>query len=316
MPSATHPAHVEIKLLRLFDVLYTTHSLTRAAVELDQKQPTLSIWLARLRTQFHDPLFVRTPEGMQPTAHAEALIGLVREVVNLSQRLAEWHPDFDPAQADYAFRVAMTDASHITLLPRLLEALCRAAPAIEIEIARLDADTPAALREGRVHLAIGGIADLQAGFYQQTLFTQDWVCLVRRDHPVIRDRLDRDTYQRADHVDVLGGMRQRLLVEAVAGEGMVRPIRLVLPGYPGLSRVLAVTDLVATLPRHIGRTLAEDRNLRLLACPFPIPTFPTCQYWHARYHHDAANRWLRTLSAAVLGGVCRPDDRTAPESDG
>ncbi len=57
----------EPKLLQLFDVLYQCRSVTRAAEQLGQSQPTISIWLARLREQLNDPLFVRTPGGMAPT---------------------------------------------------------------------------------------------------------------------------------------------------------------------------------------------------------------------------------------------------------
>jgi hypothetical protein len=33
----------------------------------------------------------------------------------------------------------------------------------------------------------------------------------------------------------------------------------------------ATTDLIATLPRHTGETLARANGLRVLACPMPIP---------------------------------------------
>jgi hypothetical protein len=49
------------------------------------------------------------------------------------------------------------------------------------------------------------------------------------------------------------------------------------------------------LPRHSGETLAASAGLRVLPCPFPIPSFTLKQHWHARYHHDPANRWLRGL---------------------
>ena len=63
------------KSLRLLDLLYSTKSVTRAAERLGQSQPTVSIWLARLRRDLGDPLFVRTPEGMLPTPRIDALMG-------------------------------------------------------------------------------------------------------------------------------------------------------------------------------------------------------------------------------------------------
>jgi DNA-binding transcriptional LysR family regulator len=67
-----------------------------------------------------------------------------------------------------------------------------------------------------------------------------------------------------------------------------------------LAAIVSTSDLVATLPRHIGETLAQAANLRALPCPFAIPGFTVKQYWHARYHHDADNRWLRGVCAQLF----------------
>ncbi len=65
----THPKEIDatlidVKLLRLLDLLYDTRSVTRCAELLEQSQPTISIWLSRLRRELHDPLFVRSAEGI------------------------------------------------------------------------------------------------------------------------------------------------------------------------------------------------------------------------------------------------------------
>ena len=75
---------------------------------------------------------------------------------------------------------------------------------------------------------------------------------------------------------------------------------LELPGYLGLTVIVSSTDLLVTLPRQMGETLARIGNLRVLPCPFPIPPFSVKQHWHARYHHDAGNRWLRGLCAELF----------------
>ena len=110
----------DLKLLQLFDLLYDTRSVTRVAEQLGQSQPTVSIWLARLREHLHDPLFIRTPGGMAPTPQADALIGPCREILESLRRFSAWEIAFDPATAQRRFRICMTDASHVTLLPRLL----------------------------------------------------------------------------------------------------------------------------------------------------------------------------------------------------
>jgi DNA-binding transcriptional LysR family regulator len=87
-----------------------------------------------------------------------------------------------------------------------------------------------------------------------------------------------------------------------------------LPGFLGLSAILSTTDLIAILPRHIGETLARAVGLRVLPYPFEIPGFTVKQYWHARYHHDAACRWLRGVCAELFMKSASSPDNTGANS--
>ena len=289
----------DLKLLRLFDLLYLSRSVTRAAEALNLSQPTVSIWLAKLRVQFNDPLFVRTAEGMQPTPRAAALIVGVRTALESIRLLAATAaaPAFDPSTAVRSFRIGMTDASHITLLPQLLTRVRALAPDVRVDAARIDADMPMALQMGDADIAIGLIPALEAGFYQQKLFTQDWVCLANSAHPRLNKVLTLKAYKEEAHILIAAGTGAMLQRDALKRQKIDRKVLLELPGFLGLPAILATTDLIVTLPRHIGETLALAGNLKVLECPVAIPTFAVKQHWHARYHHDPANQWLRGLCA-------------------
>ncbi|OOG47559.1 LysR family transcriptional regulator [Polaromonas sp. A23] len=297
-------APLDVKLLRLLDQLYATRSVTRSAEALGQSQPTVSIWLARLRKQLNDPLFVRTAEGMLPTPRTDALIATVREVLTGLQRLSESGAAFDPSTAQRRFRICMTDASHITLLPRLLSHVRAVAPGVALEAGRIDAELAQALQAGDADLAIGYLPWLDTGFYQQTLYAQDWICLTNARHPRINSDLATDwnlgVYQAEAHIAISSGTGHQLLDNALASQHITRRVLLELPGFLGLSAILSTTDLVATLPRHIGETLARTAGLRVLPCPLPIPGFTVKQYWHARYQHDSACRWMRGVCAELF----------------
>lgn len=292
---------IDIRLLRLLDALHSTGSVTRAAELLGQSQPTVSIGLGRLRTQLGDPLFVRTPQGMQPTPRTEALIGTVREVLDGLRRLSESQARFEPAAAQREFRIFMTDASHITLLPRLFTHVRALAPQVRLEAATIHSGMAAALQSGEADLALGLIPGLEAGFYQQALFDQDWVCLAHPTHPRIQPRrFTLKDYVRESHVGIVSGTGQQLLEATVKEQGVERSVVLKLPGFLGLPAIVSTTDLIATLPRHIGETLARVAGLQVLPCPVPIPGFTVKQHWHARYHHDPANVWLRSVCADLF----------------
>jgi len=290
----------DAKLLRLFDLLHHTNSVTRAAQELGLSQPTISIWLSKLRAQFNDPLFVRTVEGMKPTPRADALIDTVRTALESFRLLSNSESVFDPSTAERSFRICMTDASHITLLPHLLSRVIASAPKIRLDAARIDSEMPLALQNGEADIAIGLIPQLEAGFYQQTLFTQDWVCLANKNHPRINKALNLKQYKEESHVLIASGTGAILQNEALKKQRINRRILLELPGFLGLPAILATTDLIVTLPRHIGETLAHSEKLKVLDCPVTIPSFTVKQHWHARYHNDPANIWLRSICSELF----------------
>jgi len=253
------PTLLELRLLQLFDALHQTRSVTRAAEQLGLSQPTVSIGLARLREALHDPLFVRTPAGMQPTPRADTLIVIAREALQSLRKLSEQQVEFVPASARRRFRICMTDASHVTLLPPLLAHVRAVAPLVVLEAARIDRQTGQLLESGEADLALGFAPWLEAGIYQQTLYPQDWVCLVNAAHPRIDKALGLDQYGAEAHVAITAGTGHQLLEEAL---------------------------LRAQVRRRVQRELP--------------PGFEVQQHWHARYHEDAANRWLRGVVASLF----------------
>jgi DNA-binding transcriptional LysR family regulator len=303
---------LSVRQLRLFDLLHATHSVTRTAEQLGQSQPTVSNWLGRLRRQLGDELFVRTSEGMQATPRADALIGPAREALAALRRLSEPEPVFDPSIATRRFRICMTDASHVTLLPRLLAHVRASAPGVRLEAARIDEQTAALLQSGQADLAIGLAPWLESGFYQQVLYPQDWVCIVNPAHPRIWPvgSLDLASYKAEAHVGIVGGTGVQLLDAALARHRVTRRVLLELPGFLGLAAVVSTTDLIATLPRQIGETLAGGNGLAVFDCPVPVPPFTVKQHWHARYHQEPGNRWLR----GVCGRLFEAGGGTSPAS--
>jgi DNA-binding transcriptional LysR family regulator len=284
----------------LFDTLYATRSVSRAAAQLGQAQPTISIWLNRLRQEFQDPLFVRTPTGMEPTPRAQALIETVRDAIEVLQRLTAREIVYDPARDERCFRICMTDASHVTLLPKLLSYMRSEAPKARVGALQIDRATGAHLQSGEADLALGLIPELEAAFYQQTLYSQDWVCLANASHSRLRRRLSRAEYEREGHVSIVSGTGAQILASALAGAELERRVVLELPGFLGLGAIISSTDLIATLPRHTGEILAKANDLAIYPAPVAIPSFAVKQHWHARYHRDPASRWLRGVCAALF----------------
>jgi DNA-binding transcriptional LysR family regulator len=290
----------DARLLVLFDEIYRTGSMTRAAERLALSQPTASIWLGKLRRTWRDPLFVRTSAGMAPTPRADALIGPAREALALLRRLADDEDSFDPAAVQRSFRLAMTDASHITMLPQILAHVRGVGRGIRLEVMPISGASGHMLESGEVDLPLGYQPGLEAGFHAQAIYRQDFICLVNERHPRIGAAFTVRAYREEAHIGILSATSYPMLQESLRRQGIERRILLELPGFLGLASILSTTDLVATVPRTIGTTVARMGAIRVHPCPLKVPSFIVSQYWHSRYHHDPGSQWLRRVCAKLL----------------
>jgi DNA-binding transcriptional LysR family regulator len=124
---------VNLNLLVAFQALLDEHSVTRAAKRMGVTQPAMSNTLAQLRQLFDDPLFRRTPRGLEPTARALELAEPVRRGLALLG-VALSAPAFDPRTAERRFVIAASDYVELVLLPPLTRALERVAPNVGVEV--------------------------------------------------------------------------------------------------------------------------------------------------------------------------------------
>ncbi|MES2262206.1 MAG: LysR family transcriptional regulator [Pseudomonadota bacterium] len=295
-------ARFDVELLLVFDEIYKTRNVTRAADNLGLPQSTVSIGLAKLRAHFADQLFVRTSKGMEPTPRAQNAIGDVRQSLASLQHALAAQPAFDPAASTREFKLCMTDISEIVLLPTLLNYLKEAGPGIRIDVSKITPDSPEELEDGTVDLALGFMPHLEAGFYQQKLFEQDFTCLVSGTHPRIGEKIELEDLQREGHLVVrTSGTGHSIVDKILAQENIQRNIVLRLPSFLGVARVVATTELIAIVPHRYGAAMAGRENIRLLAPPVALPSFSVKQHWHERYHQDASNRWLRQVMAQLFG---------------
>ena len=165
-------------------------------------------------------------------------------------------------------------------------------------------DTARLLESGEADLAVGFVPQLEAGFHQQSLFVQNFVCMLARDHPRIGDSLGLAEFEAEDHAVISSsGAAPSILEREIARQGITRRVVLKIPSFLGAAFVIEHTDLLLTVPRRLGDVLQGRGAFRFLPVPFPLPEYEVKQHWHERYHHDEGNRWLRRLVSRLLAGA-------------
>jgi DNA-binding transcriptional LysR family regulator len=302
------------RLLGIFDAILREGSLGRAAASLALAQPAVSKALARLRSIFGDPLFVRTARGMEPTPRALELSLRVRETLDSYARLTRDAAPFDAATTDRCFGFFMSDLAIAGHGARLLAELRREAPGARLRCLQIDysARLAPALETGEVDLAIGPFPGLTQGIRRHPLFTERYASLARPSHAAAALLDDPAGYLRADHVLVsaAGTGHAHAQVER-ALERLLAPERIVLrvPSFLAAAHVVRDADVVATLPARIARLMADRLGLTVVDPPVRLPVLEFSQYWHDRFHRDPANQWFRRLVRDVLA---RRDARPGP----
>lgn len=303
---------LDLNLLRVFDEVMTERSLTRAARKLSLTQPAVSNALRRFREAMGDELIKRSGQTMVPTPRALALWPAVREALRQLQEVLT-PSNFIPAEASTTFVLAMADATATKLMPGLVEVMDRDAPGISIRVVPLTTRDPRRLLdEESADLAIGyfpaAFADLtaraQAGeavaFAHQRLYSGEYVCVMRRDHPLAKGPFTLNRYCAARHLLVsFSGRPFGFIDEALALLGRERRIVLTVNQFFTAGRVVANSNLLTVLPHHFVNVTGIADQLVLRELPFPVPTVHVDALWHHRVHRVSAHEWLRATIAAV-----------------
>lgn len=296
----------DLNLLKAFDALYAERHVTRAGLRIGLSQSAMSGALTRLRELFEDELFVRTPSGMQPTPRADDLAGSVSDALRLV-RGALQSDRFDPATADRAFTIAMTDYAAFVLLPPLLARLSVEAPRIDVRVSGMFGRNEAIERldSGEANLAIGFPVEASARILMRPLFQEGFACVARRGHPAFADGASLEAFAAAPHLLVSPeGDRSGLVDHKLAALGLERRVVLSLPQFVVAPFVIAETDLIATLASRVARRFAATGiGIAIHEPPIELPSWPLAMMWHRRADAHAATLWLRDIIAEIAASA-------------
>lgn len=289
-----HINDIDLNLLRLFDAVYRTRSVSRAAELLGLTQPAASQGLTRLRTLISDPLFMRSGGGVQPTPKAQRLADPVRQALaTLEQALGET-AGFDPALSTRSFHIHMSDIGEGRFLPELMIALRERAPGVRIETRPLPREQiNEALDAGRIDFAFGFLPMVKETQRVELLHDR-YVVLLRAGHPFTRKRRTGrallEALKELEFVGVRSHADTLRIVQQLQLEGRMR---LVTEHFLVLPSIVRATDLAAVMPHDIASGF--EGGYAIVEPDFPQREFIVALHWSKRFEADPGNRWLRAL---------------------
>jgi DNA-binding transcriptional LysR family regulator len=288
---------VDLNLLVVFEAIASHGSVTLAAEALGLSQPATSSALRRLRELFEDPLFVKTGLEMKPTPRALQVAASVRQVLDTVRTEILPATAFVPALAKRTFNLMTPDIGESSLLPTLLLKIESEAPGVDLRAVSLPRHAAAdALARGPVELALGYYPDLhQGGVFQQILFRNEHVCMVRRDHPHFGTSMTLAEFLAADHAVVRPEGREHVFEQFLRQQGLRLKIRLEVSHFMSLLPIVSESNLIAVVPFDLACVCERYGAVRLVELPLRPPAIDVHQYWHARFQKDPGHEWLRGL---------------------
>jgi len=295
---------LDLNLLRVLVAIDEKRSVSAAAIRLQRSQPSVSAALGKLRAFFSDALFIRSGNTMQPTPRLVEIMGPVRQVLSRIGTEIVASPSFDPASSHQPVVLALSDVGEVVFLPSILQRLRQEAPEVTLKSVSLPAeDVASGLEAGTIDLALGYFPNLKRhNFFQQTLFSDSFTCLMRTDHPVRSQRLSLKQFMQLDHAVVRAESRTEEVIERfLARRRIQRRVRLTTPHFASVPPIVEQSDLVVTVPVPLaGYFSTVSSGIRIVRPPFEPPYIDLKQIWHRKFHHDTRSRWLRGLMCSLF----------------
>jgi LysR family nod box-dependent transcriptional activator len=288
---------IDVNLIVVLDAILTEMNLTRAGDAIGMSQPAVSGALARLRTQFDDPLLVRNGKNFEPTELARELRPVVAQAMTEIKRIFDILPTFEPATSTRTFYVGASDYALAHLTSPLIRRMKEEAPGTSIAFETLPREAAISavdlLRRDVIIAATGmGIAGKH-----QSLFSDNFVCIVDRKNPRLRDgKLETSDLADLRHVKVSFGEAIIMPTDsALTNLGIVPQIGVVVDGFLPVPFAVSNSMMVGFVPERVANEHLQKLDLVIAETPAKFPMLIESVHWHPSKASDPALKWLITM---------------------
>ncbi|EPW6858816.1 LysR family transcriptional regulator [Vibrio vulnificus] len=294
--------NTDLNLIPIFVAIFEEQNLSKAAARLDISQPAVSKALARLRDIYDEPLFHRSPSGVEPTSFAVDIYpAMLTAFKNFTSTLSA-SSEFEAKVSNRIFSIACVSVASYELMPQLLKQIRQHAPNISLEVHPLfTEDYESDLRLQRYDLIIDMAPRGWTTLKVEPIFSERLMVVCCADHPSIADACSVAQFLAEEHVVVSRWhARKSLMSEEDIADLAQRKIVYRASGALEMLPVIHGSEYIGMLPESTINAFAGTYNIKAVSLPFEHDIYDLCAIWHPSRSSESAHQWLRNqLKAAV-----------------
>ena len=296
-------AGVDLNLLVVFDALMAERHATRAGQRIGLSQPAVSKALNRLRYLFRDDLFIRSSDGMQPTARALELAAPIHDALRRLEDALD-PSDFNPLTARRIFTITTNDLIASAVIPDVISYLDKAAPGIDIRLLPSIGQALESLDRQESDFAITPTPNIPDRFESAHVMNEAFMILLRKGHPLAEGDLTIERFVTARHIlmSVRGDARSAVdrILEA---QGLSRRVGITVNQFLAGPPIVARSDLLMLVPQSLARKQAPRYDLEIRPVPFELPSMfgEMRLIWSKRDSNNPASVWFRNVILSLTG---------------
>ena len=287
------------RLLKAFLTILEETSVSRAAERLDMTQSAMSHILARLRIILGDPLFVRSGQGLVPTANAKAMREPVQDVLDRLMGLTE-RRQFDPLSENLFFRIAANDLQRELIFPRLFQEARNEGISIRLEFMPSGVPSVELLRNAQVEIVLTPLPPDASDIFLKKLLLGKMVCFYdasQRDAP-----RSLEEYIEAEHIAVkFVGTGTSFDVISKNLDKEKRKTAVSVSNFNAIPKFVKGSRIIATEVDLMK--LGPLQDLDTAPLPFHTDAVSISMVWHERSSKDPAHIWLRSRVEKIASEI-------------
>ncbi|WP_213732094.1 DNA-binding transcriptional repressor CitR [Citrobacter europaeus] len=287
----------DLNLLVIFECIYQHLSISKAAETLYITPSAVSQSLQRLRTQFNDPLFIRSGKGITPTVTGVNLHQHLEQNLNkLEQTINIMHG----SSLKNKFVIYSPQITTTLGVTELINAL-RKNPDIEVEHHDILMSTETAeniLAYRKADLIISTVPVHNRSIVCTLFKTVESVLVCSRNHPRIVEHSTLEDIMREQFtlfITTQSGIQEQQ--SAANNLFLNRKIGFSSDSLTSIANIIASTDIIGILPKIVYKQNAAALNLKEISVDFKLPSVKLfLMYNRSSLNNKSFAEYIKTIT--------------------